>query len=413
VSVSLEAIRSAAAQLGDAVVRTPCLHSQTLSEISGARVWLKFENLQFTASFKDRGARVKLLSLPDQARARGVVAMSAGNHAQAVARHAQLLGIPATIVMPRFTPNVKVEHTRAFGARVVLHGETLEEAAERAHELEREGGLTFVHPYDDEDVIRGQGTIALEMLEAQPDLEVLLLPVGGGGLIAGNAVAAHGLRPDLEVIGVETSRFPSMAQALRGEPIECGRTTIADGIAVKEPGSLTLPLVREHVREILLVEEREIEDAVLLLLEVEKTVVEGAGAVGLAALLARPERFAGRRVGLVISGGNVDLLTLSSIIQRGLVHSARLVRLRVEVEDRPGALADVCRCIADADGNVVAVHHQRAFTSSPLKAAEVEFVLQTRGPQHIQEILDRLSCEGYSAQLPDQIDANEASRSGG
>ncbi len=376
-------------------METPCLRSRTLSEVAGADVFLKFENLQFTASFKDRGALVKLLSLSDAQRRAGVVAMSAGNHAQGVAYHARRLGIAATIVMPRGTPNTKVEHTREFGAEVALVGDDLEQAAAHAHALERERGQSFIHPYDDPEIVRGQGTVALEMLAVEPGLDALVVPVGGGGLVAGCAVAGQGLRPSLEVFGVQTARFPSMRQALAGQPITCGTSTIAEGIAVKTPGRLTLAIVRERVREILLVSEDAIEDAVLLLLEVEKTVVEGAGAAALAALLAHRERFAGRRVGLVLSGGNLDLLDLSSIIQRGLVESARLARVSLELRDAPGALAEVARRIGDLGANVVEVHHLRAFTRVPLTSADVEFVLETRGRAHLREILEALRAAGY------------------
>jgi threonine dehydratase len=401
VAVTLERIRAAAEEIRGAIVETPCIRSRTLSEIAGCEIFLKFENLQFTASFKDRGSLVKLLSLSEAERRRGVVAMSAGNHALAVAHHARRLGVPATVVMPRFTPNVKVHNTRVFGARVLLHGDSLEEASEFALEIARSEQKSFVHPYDDEEIIRGQGTVALEMLEAEPDLEVLVVPVGGGGLSSGSALAARGIRPRIEVVGVQTARFPSMVQALEGTPIECGPFTIAEGIAVKRPGELTLPVIREHVNEILVVEELDLEEAVLLLLEIEKTVVEAAGAAGLAAVLAHRERFEGRRVGLIVSGGNIDLLILSSIIQRGLVRSHRLVRLRVRVRDVPGALADVTRSIGEANGNIVAVQHHRAFTSSPLRAADVEFVLETRGPEHVGEIVAALVGSGYEARALD------------
>ncbi len=398
-SVTLEAIRGAAELLRGAVVETPCLESKTLSEITGAEVWLKLECLQFTGSFKDRGALVKLLSLSEAARRAGVVAMSAGNHAQGVAYHAKRLGIPAVIVMPRFTPNVKVEHTRGFGAEVVLFGDDLEQAAAHARDLERSRRLAFVHPYDDEEIIRGQGTVALEMLAQAPGLDALVIPVGGGGLISGCAIAAKALVPGIEVFGVQTARFPSMRQALHGDPIVCGSSTIAEGIAVKQPGRLTQAIVRERVSEILLVEESAIEDAVLLLLEVEKTVVEGAGAAPLAAVLSQRDRFAGRRVGLVLSGGNLDLLDLSSIIQRGLVHTGRLARLTIELRDVPGALAEIARRIGEAGANIVEVHHQRNFTHAPLTSAEVEFVLETRGRAHLAELVATLATAGYRARV--------------
>jgi len=397
-AITLESIREAASALRGCIVETPTTHSRTISEKTGAEVWLKHENLQFTASFKERGALTKLLSLDAAARSAGVIAMSAGNHAQAVAYHAQRLGIPATIVMPRFTPDVKVEHTRAHGAEVILSGESLEDAGESAHQIAGELGLCLIHPYDDPEVIRGQGTIALEVLAAQPELDALVVPIGGGGLIAGSAVAARGIRPQIEIVGVEAARFPTMRQALAGEPIECGDSTIAEGIAVKQPGQLTLPIVRELVSSILVVDEFRIEEAVLLLLEIEKTVVEGAGAAALAALLAEPERFAGRRVGLILSGGNIDLLPLSSVMQRGLVRSGRLVRLRVEVRDVPGSLAEVASAIGEAGGNIIETHHKRAFTNLPLQSAEVEVVVQARGTEHLREILEGLAAGGYRAE---------------
>ena len=401
-------IQAAAELISGQVVRTPCRRSLTLSEITGADVALKFENEQFTASFKDRGALVRLLSLSPRERRRGVIAMSAGNHAQAVAYHAKRLSIPAVIVMPRHTPNVKVERTRDFGAEVILHGESLEEATTFTLELARERQLSLVHPYDDEKIIAGQGTIALEMLEDMPDLEVIVAPVGGGGLIAGNAIAAKAIRPEIEIVGVEASQFPAMRQALRGEPIQCGTATVAEGIAVKAPGRLTLPVLRELVTEILLVDELAIEEAVLLLLEVEKSVVEGAGATGLAALVQHRERFAGRRVGLILSGGNIDLLSLSAIIQRGLVRSGRLVRLRVGVPDVPGALAEVSRLLGENNANIVEVRHQRTFTSLSLRTAEVEFVLQTLGSEHLQQIMQAIRGAGYESSLAEL----EASREG-
>ena len=400
-AITLESIREAASALRGCIVETPTTHSRTLSEKTGAEVWLKHENLQFTASFKERGALTKLLSLDAAARRAGVIAMSAGNHAQAVAYHAQRLGIPATIVMPRFTPNVKVEHTQAYGAEVILIGDSLEDAGDSARQIAGERGLCLIHPYDDLEVIRGQGTIALEVLAAQPELDTLVIPIGGGGLIAGSAVAAKGIRPQIEIIGVEAARFPTMRQALAGEPIECGDSkdsTIAEGIAVKQPGELTLPIVRELVSSIVVVDEFRIEEAVLLLLEIEKTVVEGAGAAALAALLAEPERFAGRRVGLILSGGNIDLLPLSSVMQRGLVRSGRLVRLRVEVRDAPGSLAAVASAIGEAGGNIIETYHKRAFTNLPLQSAEVEVVVQTRGAEHLREILEGLAAGGYAAE---------------
>ncbi len=390
-------VLAAARRIAGAVVRTPCLASRTLSEITGARVFVKFENLQFTASFKERGALNKLLQLGPQERARGVVAMSAGNHAQAVAHHASRLGVRSTIVMPRYTPNVKVEHTRRFGAEVVLDGDDLSAATDRANALAAERGLTFVHPYDDPAVIAGQGTVALEMLEDHPDLEALVIPVGGGGLAAGCALAA----PGVAVYGVETERFPSMKQALAGEPIVCGRDTIAEGIAVKRPGALTREILRARARALLLVSEIDLEEAVLALLEIEKTVAEGAGAAALAAVMRHREAFAGKRVGVVLSGGNIDLLVLASIIERGLARSKRLVRLRVQLPDRPGALADVTRILADSGVNVVEIDHERSFGRVPLKEAQVELVISTRGGEHLAEVCGALKRGGYEATLPD------------
>ncbi len=400
-TVGLEDIRKAADAIRDGVVRTPCRRSTTLSEITGADLRLKFETHQFTASFKDRGALAKLGSLAPEERKAGVVAMSAGNHAQAVAYHSQKLGISSTIVMPCPTPNIKVQSTQAFGAEVILHGQGLDEATELTRELVQEKGLILIHPYDDEKIIAGQGTIALEMLETCSDLEVLVVPIGGGGLIAGCAIAAKGIRPDIEVVGVQTERFPAMQQALQGAPIECGQTTIAEGIAVKEPGGLTLPLVEEFVDEIFVVEEGQIEKAVLLLLEVEKTVVEGAGAVGLTAVLENRARFEGRKVGLVLSGGNIDLLVLSSIIQRGLARSGRLVRLRVGIPDIPGTLAEISRIFGEVNANIIEVRHQRAFTNLSLRVAEVEFVIQALGTDHVREILEKLKKAEYDASVLD------------
>jgi threonine dehydratase len=301
------------------------------------------------------------------------------------------------VVMPRFTAVTKVEHTRAFGAEVVIEGDTLEDAARRARQIAAERGLAFVHPYDDPQVIAGQGTIGLEMLAAVPDLDALVAPLGGGGLVSGMAIAAHALRPQLDVYGVEAARFPSMKQALAGEPIVCGDATIAGGIAVKQPGQLTLPIVREHVREILLADEETLESAVLLLLEVEKTVAEGAGAAALAALLAHPRVFAGRRVGVVLSGGNIDMLVLAHVIERGLVRGARLARLVVCVRDVPGALAEVAAAIAKAGANVIHVRHERAFAGAPSSEVEVEFVLETRGPEHLREVVAALAASGHRA----------------
>ena len=398
-SLALQDVVDAAAALEGSVLRTPCLHSRTLSHIAGAQLYLKFENHQFTASFKERGALNKLLSLTPAQRARGVIAASAGNHAQGVAYHACRLGIPAVIVMPRYTPGVKVVHTRGHGAQVILHGEVFDEAMAHAQALAQERGLTMVHPYDDEKVIAGQGSIALEMLADYPDLEVLVVPIGGGGLISGMALAAKALKPGIEVIGVQTRRFPSMYCAMKGIEAQFGATTIADGIAVKSPGTLTAPIVREWVSDILLVDEGDIEQAVVLLLEVEKTVVEGAGATGLAGVLAYRERFAGRKIGLVLCGGNIDPLMLADLIERGMVRTGRLTRLTVELRDLPGALAKVTACLAEQNANIEQIFHQRAFTNLPVQAVEVDFVLETRDREHVQQVIEALAAAGFTARL--------------
>lgn len=394
-TITIDDIQAAAKLLHGNVEETPCIHSRVLSKMTDSELFLKFENLQFTGSFKDRGSLVKLLSLSETERQNGIIAMSAGNHAQAVAYHAQRLKIPATIVMPSNTPTVKVEHTRHFGAEVILQGDGLDEAGEYAIELSRQQGRCIIHPYDDLKIIAGQGTIGLEMLDAFPDLDVLVVPVGGGGLISGISVAAKSLKPDMEIIGVETSRYPSMKGALMGEAPSFGSFSIAEGIAVKKPGKLTLPIVREFVDDILLVDESEIEEAVLLLLEVEKTVVEGAGAVGLAALLKNKTRFSGRKVGLVISGGNIDMPILSSIIQRGLVRSGRMVKIDVGLRDVPGSLAELTARIGELGANIVQISHQRTFTHLPIQIADVELVLQTRGMDHLQHIVSELQKSGF------------------
>ncbi|CDS52663.1 Threonine dehydratase [Polaromonas sp. CG9_12] len=396
--LSLTDIEQAAQRLQGHLLNTPCVESRTLSQLTGAQIYLKFENLQYTASFKERGACNKLAQLTESERQRGVIAMSAGNHAQGVAYHAQRLGIRAVIVMPRFTPGVKIERTRGFGAEVVLHGDTLD--ASRAHALqmaEREG-LVFVHPYDDEAVMAGQGTVGLEMLQAVPDLEVLVVAVGGGGLIAGMATAAKALRPGIEIIGVQTSRFPGMVNAIKGTHHPQGSSTIADGIAVGTPGVLAQAIIARRVDDLLLVDEGDIEQAMVMLLEIEKTLVEGAGAAGLAALLKYPARFAGLKVGLVLCGGNIDPLLLAAIIERGMVRAGRLARLRVSARDVPGSLARITATVADAGANIEEVHHQRAFTMLAALNAEIELVVQTRGRPHIEQVLQALRAAGFEAE---------------
>ena len=397
--LTLQDIRDAATRLQGHVLDTPCVESKTLSQIVGAQVFLKFENLQFTASFKERGACNRLTLLSDEERARGVVAMSAGNHAQGVAYHAQRLGLRAVIVMPRFTPGVKVERTRGFGAEVVLHGDTLEEARSHAYALADAQGLTFVHPYDDEGVAAGQGTLGLEMLQAVPDLDTLIIAVGGGGLISGVATAAKAIKPGIEIVGVQTTRFPAMVNAVKGTNHPQGTSTIAEGIAVGTPGKITQEIVKRLVDDLVLVDEGDIEQAVLMLLEIEKTLVEGAGAAGLAALVRYPERFKGKRVGLVLCGGNIDPLLLAAIIERGMVRSGRLARIKVSARDVPGVLARITATVADAGANIEEVHHQRAFTMLAAQNVEIELVLQTRGKSHIDDVLERLRSAGMEAAL--------------
>lgn len=403
-SVTFADIEAARGRLEGAVAATPCIVSPSLSRALGASLVLKLENLQHTGSFKARGALVKLQGLTAEQRARGVVAMSAGNHAQGVAYHAQRLGIPATIVMPTFTPLTKVEGTRRYGARVVLRGEGFEEATAHARELEAGEGLTFVHPYDDPAIIAGQGTVALEMLEAFADLEVLVVPIGGGGLIAGMAIAAKQIKPEVEIVGVEAALYPSVYRVLRKLPPDFGGPTIAEGIAVKTPGGHTLPLIEALVSDVLLAGEEVIETAMVRLLESEKIVAEGAGAAGLAAVMAHPERFAGRRVGVVVSGGNVDLRLLSSVILRELARGGRLARLRVAITDQPGVLAKVANLIGEANGNIVEVHHGRAFSRLSAKAAELEVIVEARGPAHVREIANRLAATGYPVTVLDSLE---------
>lgn len=396
-SVELKDIEAAARVIAGHVVNTPCMHSRTLSEITGAQVYLKFENHQFTASFKERGALNKLASLePAQARS-GVIACSAGNHAQGVAYHAHRLGIPATIVMPRHTPFVKVEQTQRHGAEVILEGDGFDLAKAHAIEQAAARGLTLVHPYDDEKIIAGQGTCGLEMLTEHPQLDALVVAIGGGGLISGISIAARALKPSAEVVGVEMVRFPAMYHAMKGTEPSFAASTIAEGIAVKEPGRLTREIIARNVSEILLVDEGDIEQAITMLLEIEKTVVEGAGAAPLAALLTAPGRFRGRRVGLVLGGGNIDPMMLSEIIERGMVRAGRLARILVEVRDLPGSLARVTACVAEQNANIEQVHHQRAFTTLAVQNAEVDLVLKTRSHEHVAQIVEALKHAGFNA----------------
>jgi threonine dehydratase len=396
--IELADIRAAAQRLKGQILDTPCVESRTISQITGAQVFLKFENLQFTASFKERGACNKLAQLSDEEKRRGVIAMSAGNHAQGVAYHAQRLGLRAVIVMPRFTPGVKVERTRSFGPEVVLYGDSLDEARGHALELADEQKLTFVHPYDDEAIVAGQGTVGIEMLQALPELDTLVVAVGGGGLIAGVAVAAKALKPGIEVIGVQTLRFPSMFNAVKHASLPQGSSTIAEGIAVGTPGKITQAIIEKHVDDMLLVDEGDIEQAIVMLLEIEKTLVEGAGAAGLAALLKHPDRFRGRKIGLILGGGNIDPLLLAAIIERGMVRAGRLARVRVSARDVPGSLARITAIVSEAGANIDEVHHQRAFTLLAAQNVDIELVIQTRGREHIQAVLKALQTGGFQAQ---------------
>jgi threonine dehydratase len=394
-TLSLDDIKAAAARVAGHIERTPCRYSRTLSEITGAQVWVKFENQQFTASYKERGALNKLLKLSDAEKARGVIAASAGNHAQGLAYHGQRLGVPVTIVMPRGTPFVKVQQTRDFGALVVIDGDDYDAAYEHAMRLRDERGLTFVHPFDDEDVMAGQGCIALEMLEDAPDLEVLPVPIGGGGLISGVATAAKALSPNIRVFGVEPAMYPSFTARMRGVNAPCGGQTIAEGIAVKEVGKLTYQVARPLIEDVLLLEEPFFERAVALYCNVEKTVAEGAGAASLAALLAFPERFRGKKCGLIITGGNIDPRLLASVLTRELVRAQRLVSLRIVGDDRPGLLANVSALIGNHGANIIEVAHNRLALDVPAKGAEFDLLIETRDAQHTQEIMDALRAAGY------------------
>ena len=393
----LNDIEQAAARLDGQLLNTPFVESKTLSQLTGAQIHLKFENLQYTASFKERGACNKLAQLTADEQRSGVIAMSAGNHAQGVAYHAQRLGLRAVIVMPRFTPGVKIERTRGFGAEVVLYGDTLDESRVHAQQLAEAQGLIFVHPYDDEAVVAGQGTVGLEMLRAVPDLDTLVVAVGGGGLIAGMATAAKAIKPDIEIIGVQTSRFPAMFNAIKGTHHAQGNSTIADGIAVGTPGVIAQAIIVRLVDDLLLVDEGDIEQAIVMLLEIEKTLVEGAGAAGLAALLRYPVRFAGKKVGLVLCGGNIEPLLLAAIIERGMVRAGRLARIKVSVRDIPGSLAKITAMVAAAGANIEEVHHQRAFTMLSAQNVEIELVIQTRGREHIAQVLAVLNAAGFEA----------------
>jgi threonine dehydratase len=404
-TITLADVQTARRTLAGQVLRTPMLPAPKLSALTGAEVFVKYENLQVTNSFKDRGAYVKLASLSEAERARGVIAMSAGNHAQAVAYHSRRLGIPATIVMPVTTPFVKVKSTEAYGAKVVLDGETLSECQERAADLAREHALVPVHPYDDPAIIAGQGTVALEMFEEVGDLDVLVVPIGGGGLIAGNAIAARGVRPAVEIVGVEAALYPSMRNAITGANDPIGGPTLAEGIAVKNVGKLTLPVVRELVSDIILVDEAHLERAVNAYLTLQKTMAEGAGAAGLAAMLAAPERFRDRKVGLILCGGNIDPRILASIMVRELEREHRIVSFRLTIADRPGVLGPIATLLGRLGANILEVDHRRLFLDVPAKGAKLDITVETRDRAHSEEILRALTEGGYQ---PVRIAAGDA-----
>ena len=404
-TVTLSDIEAARRIIATQVLRTPMLPAPKLSALTGAQVWVKYENLQVTNSFKERGAVVKLTALSEAERARGVIAMSAGNHAQAVAYHAKRLSIPATIVMPVTTPFVKVAATEAYGATVVLHGETVADAQVRAEQIATERKLVWVHPYDDPHVIAGQGTVALEMLEEAPDIDVLVIPIGGGGLIAGNAISARGIKPAIEIVGVECALYPSMWNALKGGSRPVGGATLAEGIAVKNVGRLTEPVVRALVSDVLLVEEAHLERAVNAFLTHQKTMAEGAGAAGLAALLANPERFKDRRVGLILCGGNIDPRILSSIMVRELERENRIVSFRLTIPDRPGVLGVIATRFGQLSANILEVDHRRLFLDVPAKGAKLDVTVETRDAAHAEEIHRALAADGY---LPQRIEAGGA-----
>ena len=392
---TIDDIRAAAERIKGAVIRTPMLVSRTLSEVVGAEVWLKFENLQFTAAYKERGALNKLLQLSPEERKRGVIAASAGNHAQAVAYHAKRLGIPATIVMPEPTPTVKVTQTAGFGATVVLYGDMFDDAYAKARELALENGYVFVHPFDDPQIIAGAGTVGIEMLEEAPELDTIVVPIGGGGLMSGVSIAARALKPGIELIGVEAELYPSMKCAIEGCHMPLGGDTLAEGIAVKHPGELTSRILKELVNGVVLVPERDLERAVAMLVGIEKTVVEGAGAAGLAAMLADPERFRGRKVATLLCGGNIDTHLLANVLVRDLVRQGRIARLRVAVQDQPGALAAITRQVFEAGANIIEIRHSRIFTALPAKDTVIEVECEAKDPETIDQVVARLEGAGF------------------
>jgi len=395
---TIDDIRAAAVRIDGAVIRTPMLVSQTLSEAIGAEVWLKFENLQFTAAYKERGALNKLLQLTPEERARGVIAASAGNHAQAVAYHAKRLGIPAVIVMPEGTPTIKVTQTEGHGARVVLYGKIVDDAFAKARELEAKHGYVFVHPFDDPQIIAGAGTVGLEMLEDAPDLDTIIVPIGGGGLMSGVSIAARAVKPDIELIGVEAELYPSMKCAIQNCQMPLGGDTLAEGIAVKQPGELTSRILAEYANDVVLVPERDLERAVAMLAGIEKTVVEGAGAAGLAAMLAEPARYKGKKVATLLCGGNIDTHLLANVLVRDLVRQGRIARLRVAAQDRPGALAAITAKVYEAGANIIEVNHSRIFTRLPAKDTVIEVECEARDPAAIDDVVKRLEAAGFDVE---------------
>jgi threonine dehydratase len=395
-ALTIEDVRAAAERIDGAVVRTPMMHSITLSQIAGCEIWLKFENLQFTAAYKERGALNALLHLSDEQKKRGVIAASAGNHSQGLSYHGTRLGVPVTIVMPRTTPTVKVMQTESVGGHVVLEGETFDDAYAHARQLEQERGLTFIHPFDDPLVAAGQGTVALEMLDVNADLDCMVVPIGGGGLMSGMATVAKTLDPEIEMIGVQAELFPSMYAKVKGEKRECGGDTLAEGIAVKAPGEFTSRIIANLVDDIMLVDERALEEAVSLLLQIEKTVVEGAGAAGLAAVLTNPEHFAGKQVGLVLCGGNIDTRLLANVLLRDLARQGRLARLRITLQDRPGALFKVMREFNEHNVNIIEIYHQRIFTSLPAKGLITDIECEARDREQLDALIHALRAKGYA-----------------
>ncbi len=393
--LTLANIKAAAQRIDGAIVRTPTLHSQTLSSITGAQIWLKFENQQFTAAYKERGALNALLQLTDEQRQRGVIAASAGNHSQGLSYHGTRLGVPVTIVMPRTTPTVKVMQTESVGGKVLLEGETFDEAYAHARTLEKELGLTFVHPFDDPHVAAGAGTVALEMFEDAPDVDCIVVPIGGGGLISGMSTVAKDRQPPVEVIGVEAKLFPSSYNAFKHEDLPSGGDTLAEGIAVKEPGTFTQSVIDRLVNDIVLVDEPHLEKAVSMLLQIEKTVVEGAGSAGLAAILSNPERFAGKKIGLVLCGGNIDTRLLANVLLRDLARSGRLARLQITLQDRPGALFKVMREFDAHNVNIIEIYHQRIFTNLPAKGLVTDIECEARDRQQLEALVQALTQKGY------------------